>query len=351
MTGLTQGNAEKPCCRSRVQPACPSQLYVNAPGLPLHISEGTLCHRMRCMVRWFTAGRVKDALGIAWQLCVHLYDELLRTRAFDMGAAVAFYTLLSLIPLLFVLSALLGSLPIPNLFGELLSAMAVLVPPDAMKLVQTIIASIFNTNHVKLLSFGLLSYIWAASGGFSALIDALNVAYDVKVLRPWWRDRLQALLLTFTSGALAGIGMGALLAGPWLGAILRRVLPMPHSVYLLWPLVRLSTMFIAFVAALEIIYLLGPNRKERVRDTLPGATVAVAVWFAGSGCLSFYLDHMANYDATYGSLGAVIGLMLWLYLSAIAVLAGAELNAEIEKWRARQHGGAAPERAAQRSAA
>ncbi|MBW4027064.1 YihY/virulence factor BrkB family protein [Acidipila rosea] len=267
------------------------------------------------------------------QLPPIIYNELFRTRAFVIAAAIAFYFLLSLVPLLFIFSSLLGYLPIPNLFQQLLNMMAALVPADAMALVERIVSGVLTTHHQGLLSFGVLTYLWASTGGFSALIDALNVAYDVEVTRPWWRDRLQALLLTFTSGALAVISLIALLSGPRFGHFMVRTFGVPEAFADLWPALRIAVMFVTFVIGLELVYLMGPNRRSRVWSTLPGATFAVVTWFLGSFGLSFYLNHMSNYNATYGSLGAVIGLMLWLYLTGCAIIAGAEVNAELEKQR------------------
>jgi membrane protein len=101
----------------------------------------------------------------------------------------------------------------------------------------------------------------------------------------------------------------------------------------MWPAIRIATVFIAFVVALELVYFLGPNRRQRFTSTLPGAIVAIALWFLGSGGLSFYLNHLAHFSRTYGGMGAVIGLMFWIYLTALAILVGAEVNAELAKRR------------------
>src|SRR5579875_3555659 len=135
-------------------------------------------------------------------LLMTLYAEVNRTQLPVIGAAVAFFMLLALVPLLMVFSAVLASLPIPNLFGQLLDIFAMLTPPQAMVFIRGLLQSIQTPNAGRILSLGLLSYLWAASGCFSALIDALNIAYDVQTPRAWWRDKLQALFLTLTCGAL-----------------------------------------------------------------------------------------------------------------------------------------------------
>ncbi len=260
-----------------------------------------------------------------------VYEELFRTRAFSMAAAMSYYFLFALVPLLIFLSAILGYLPIPNLFGQLLGILAVLVPPDAMLMVQRILASILQSKRGGLLSFGLLSYLWTASGGFAASIDALNVAYDVKKLRSWWRDRLQALLLTITTGLLGLLGLILMIAGPKFGHFVTSYFPVPQVFAEVWPLVRLGTIFVCVVLAIEVQYYLAPNRKQRFRDTFVGAVVAVSGIFLSSATLNYYFGHFANYNKTYGSMGAVVVLMLWFYVVALLVLVGAEVNAELLK--------------------
>jgi membrane protein len=280
-----------------------------------------------------TKATVRQCKQIA-QLSVVLFNEVSRTRVPVIGAAVAFFMLLSLVPLLMVASALLGVLPIPNLFQQLLDMMAMLVPPDSMAFVKALLQSIKTPYAGRILSIGILSYLWAASGCFISLIDALNIAYDVKVPRPWWRDRVQALLLTFTSGGLALISLLCLVAGPHFAHFLSYLIPVPDQLTFLWPPIRVAVMLLTFILGIELLYFFGPNRRSSLRSSLPGAAVAVGFWYIGSSILSYYLQHLTNYSATYGSLGAIIGLMLWLYLTAISILVGAELNAELAKQRA-----------------
>jgi membrane protein len=289
---------------------------------------------MRLKLDWhgttkLVTGRCREATSLA----VVVYHELWRTRVFTIAAALAFYFLLSLVPLIVIFSSLLQFLPIPNLFQQALDLMAQIVPADSMSFVETLVASILTPDRAKLLSFGVAGYLWAATGGFSSLIEALDIAYDVTRSRPWWRDRLRALLLTFTSGGLASVSLLALILGPHFGHFLSQFFPVPRVFEHVWPVLRLALTFFGFVVSLEFIYYLGPNAKHNFSSTQPGALCAIAVWFLGSTGLSFYLNHLSNYNATYGSMGALVGLMLWFYLTALAILIGAELNAELAKRR------------------
>src|SRR5271170_7609398 len=216
------------------------------------------------------------------RLSVTVYDELWRTRAFTIAAALAFYFLMSMVPLLIVFFSLLLFLPIPNVFPQFLDLTAELVPADSMNFVERIVADILTPNRGKLLSFGIVGYLWAASGGFSALIESLDIAYDVEVSRPWWRDRLRALLLTFTSGGMVTLSMLLLIAGPHFGHFVTEVLPIPRAIEDLWPVLRLALTGVTFVAALEFVYYLGPNCRHSFFSTLPGAVIAIGIWFVGS---------------------------------------------------------------------
>ncbi len=288
--------------------------------------------------------KVVDECRKVPRLSVVLFNEIMRTRVLTIGAAVAFFLLMSLVPLLMVASALLSALRIPNLFQQLLDMMALLVPPDAMALVKSVLSSILTAHPARILSIGVLSYLWAAAGSFSALIEALNIAYDVPVERSWWRDKLQALLLTLVCGGLAVVTLLLVLAGPHFIHFLSYILPVPGVFALIWPPLRITLMFVTFVTNVMLLYYLGPNRKVSFRSSLPGAALAVGIWILGSLGLDFYIGHFSNYNATYGSLGAIIVLMLWLYLTSVSILVGAELNAELWKQRhagllAAQHSG------------
>ena len=266
-------------------------------------------------------------------LTVVVARELIRTRVWTIAAALAFYFLLSMIPLLVVFSSGLKFLPIPNLFQQLLNMIANLVPAYAMRFVEEVVIGILRPGRVQLLSFGLLGYLWTASGGFTSLIEALDIAYDVPVSRPWWRDRMRALLLALTSGALVTISLVAYIVGPHFGHFLQQYVSTPLPVARLWPMLRLLITFLTFVAALELIYYLGPNARHTFVSTLPGAVLAIAVWLLSSAGLSFYLNHFSNYNTTYGSMGAMVGLMVWFYLTGLAILLGAELNGERAKYK------------------
>jgi membrane protein len=266
--------------------------------------------------------------------------ELVRTRALDVAAGLAFWAMMSMIPLLMAVVAIVSLLDLPTLIPQLLSVLAMLVPPSALALMEKLVGTLL-TPHRGVLSFGLATYVWSSTGMFTSLIAALDIAYDVKKERSWVRDRIQAILLTFTSGGLLTIALLMLVAGPDFVHFVNRFMVVPPQLEKLWPVIRYGTVFICFVVALELVYFLAPNRKQHFKSSLPGALFAIGVWFLGSAGLAYYLDHLSNFAKLYGGMGALLALMFWIYLVALATLAGAELNAELEKrWRGLARGDA-----------
>lgn len=286
--------------------------------------------RRRSMARW--RHRMRRRWREVRALTAIIFHELIRTNAIDVAAGVAFWLMLSLVPLIMSAVALLAILRMPDFVPQLLGVIAILVPPNALDLVEKLVGTLL-TPHGSALSFGIVSYLWSSTSGFVSLIAALNIAYDVKEQRSWLRDRVQAFILTFTSGGLLLISMGAIVAGPHLVHSLDQVFVFPRFVMRLWPILRFATVFVSFVIGLELIYFLGPNMRQRFRSTLPGAVLASIIWFLGSYSLAFYMDHLSNYAKIYGGMGALFGLMFWLYLTSLAILIGAESNAEIAKRR------------------
>ncbi len=274
---------------------------------------------------------VRLDLPAVWRFMVRVWDEMLRTRSFVVAAALSYYFLLSLVPLLIVFSSLLAYLPIPNIFDQMLDLMASVVPAVAMSLVQTIMIGVLSQKSTGILSFGVLGYLWSSSGAYSAIIEALDIAYGVEISRPWWQDRLRALVLTLTTGALFSASLLLLLAGASFGRMIEVVFPVPQGFAQFWPDARIALTFLMFIVAILIMYVFGPNTRIAFRAALPGAVLAVSVWFLGSLGFSFYLRHFADYNATYGSMGAVIVLMLWFYIIAVAMLLGAEVNAQLAR--------------------
>jgi membrane protein len=267
----------------------------------------------------------------AKEVTLAVHSEVQRTRVFNMAAGLSYYFLLSLFPLLIVLATLLGYLPIPNLFNQSMDFAARFVPSEAMGLVQRILQSVLTPSRGGLLSIGLVGTLWAASGGFSAMIDALDIAYDARSSRPMLKQRLLALGLTFMTGGLMALAMLLTIVGDRAGHFLSNVLHLSYVFELGWPYLRWGIIGLCIVLSMELLYFFGPNVKQRFKHTLPGALVGTVLWILISAAVNVYVSNFAHYNKTYGTIGAVVALMFWLYVSSIAILVGAELNTELLK--------------------
>jgi membrane protein len=259
------------------------------------------------------------------------YDDVARNHTLQMAAALSYYFVLSLFPSLIFLSAVVAYLPVPNLFEQGLSMMSQFLPPDSMGLVRRVLADVITPNRGTFLSFGILGTAWAASGGFAAAIEALNIAYDVKDDRPFWKTRPLAIALALITGFLLLLALSVMIVGPRFGEWLAARVHLSHLFVLLWPYIHWTIASGFTVLAVEALYFLAPNVKQRFLATLPGAVLAVGCWLGLSYLLGMYFRHFANFNKTYGTLGAAIALMTWLYWTGFAMHLGAELNAELAK--------------------
>jgi membrane protein len=259
------------------------------------------------------------------------YADVLRNHTLQMAAALSYYFVLSLFPALILLSAVVAYLPVPDLFNQTLALMGRFLPPDTMGLVRRVLADVITPNRGTFLSFGILGTLWAASGGFAATIEALNMAYEVRDDRPFWKTRPLALGLAIVIGFLLMIALSVMIVGPRFGEWLAARVHLTRLFVLLWPYIHWTIAAGFSILAVEMLYFFAPNVKQRFLATLPGAMLAVGCWIGLSYLLGFYFRHFANFNKTYGTLGAAIALMVWLYWTGFAMLLGAELNAELAK--------------------
>ena len=267
---------------------------------------------------------LKDAL-------VETYEDVLRNHTMQMAAALSYYFVLSFFPALIFLSAVVAYLPLPDLFNQTLSMMARFLPQDSMGLVRRVLSDVITPNRGTFLSLGILGTLWASSGGFSAAIEALNIAYGVQDDRPFWKTRPLAVGLAIVVGLLMLVALSVMVVGPRFGEWVADRVHLSHLFVLVWPYIHWSIAIGFTILAVEALYFLAPNVKQRLRATLPGAIVAVGCWIALSYLLGLYFRHFANFNKTYGTLGAAIALMTWLYWTGFALLVGAELKCELAK--------------------
>jgi membrane protein len=263
---------------------------------------------------------------ILWRTYVRTGEDRLLATA----AGVVFFGLLAVFPAITALVSSYGLFANPSTIGANLQTLSLMVPQGSFQIVQDQIGRVLDKGNTSLgatFLFGLALAIWSANAGVKAVIDALNVVYEEREKRRF--VRLNLLSLAFTTGGIAALLLmvAAVVAFP---LALDHLGLGPESKFVV-SLARWPLLFAILLVALGILYRFGPSRRAARWEWLSVGTLAAALlWIAGSSLLSWYLSNFANYSATYGSLGAAIGLMMWMWMSAIIVLWGAELNSEIE---------------------
>jgi membrane protein len=255
-----------------------------------------------------------------------IYNDVYDEHLFVFAAGLSYYFVLSLFPLLVLMASLLGFVPIPHLFEGLLRLMSSLIPGDGMSLVRSIVSDVSSHKHTHVLTLGLVFTIWTASSGFSALIDGLDLVYRVRETRPVWKTRPIALGLTLLAGSLLLGAVVLMIEGTHFGIWLTGRFNLNPAILAAWRYLRWGIAIAFAVLAIELLYHFGPNVKQRFRDSLPGAIVAVMSWIGLSYLLGSYFRHFESLENTYGPLGAAIGLYVWFYLSGFAILLGGEIN-------------------------
>jgi membrane protein len=270
------------------------------------------------------------------RLVMTMYSDVYDEHLFVFAAGLSYYFVLSLFPLLILIASILKYVPIPHLFEALLGLMSLLVPGDGMGLVRNIVSDVTSHKHTNLITLGLLFTAWTASSGFAAMIDGLDVVYRVRETRPVWKTRPLALGLAVLVGSLLLVALGLMIEGTHFGQWFTGKFNLNPGFLATWRYLRWSIAFASAVFAVELLYHFGPNVKQRFRDSLPGAIIAVAAWIGFSYFLGSYFRHVDSLNKTYGVLGAAIALYTWFYFSGFTILLGGEINFLLQDSRQRQ---------------
>jgi membrane protein len=279
-------------------------------------------------IRWKLNGvSLKDFI-------VRLWKDMMDDDVFGYAAQLSYYFLFSLFPLMLCLVVLLGFFAETGsaLRTNLLNYLAQVMPESATELVVKTLDEISLSASGSKFSIGLLAALWTASSGMGAIISSLNVAYNIVDSRPWWRTRLVSIALTIAFGVMIVISAALVFYG---GTIAEKVavgLGFGAMFTTVWKLIQLPLVFLFVLFSFSLVYHFGPNLKRHTWQIFtPGAVVALILWLIVSFGFRFYLHRFNTYSATYGSLGAVIILLLWFYLTGAALLIGGEINSELEK--------------------
>ncbi|WP_224958964.1 YihY/virulence factor BrkB family protein [Geomonas subterranea] len=263
-------------------------------------------------------------------LAKQVYRKFSDEDCSEHAAAMAYYFLFASFPFLLFLTTLIGYLPIPHLMEYVLSNAAKFLPSEAFSLIESNIKSLFLNKKQGLLSVGILLALWASSNAIVSVMDAMNKLYDVKEGRPFWKVRLIAIGLVVGLSLLMLGAMVLLMFGVKIGNFIAALINFGAGFKVGFVIALVPITLFLLVLAIAVIYYFTPDVEHEWKWISPGAVVAIPCWIVMSFGFSYYINNFGSYDKTYGSIGAVIVLLLWLYLSGLIILAGAVINAVIE---------------------
>ena len=256
-----------------------------------------------------------------------LYCRFQDDEVSALGAQLTYYLILAFFPFLIFIITLISYTNVTS--DDILSYLNPVLAVNSYKVIQEFIQGILASENKTLLSFGMLGTIWAASSGILAIVKGLNKAYDETENRPFWKVRGIAILFTLALGIVLIVAFVMLIFGKMIGEHMFRFLNFPDNFGTIWNLVKfavpLSCMFVVFV----FLYRITPNRRLSFLEVIPGSLFSTFGWIITSVLFAFYVNHWDNYTKTYGSIGGIIVLLVWLYLSSIIILLGGEINATL----------------------
>jgi len=270
----------------------------------------------------------------SWQSLVkRIWRDINQDGIFGRAAQLSYYFLLALFPLLLFLTSLIGLImgSGTGLRHSLFAYLAKVLPGSASQLISDTMFEVTGSSGGGRLSFGILAALWAASNGMGAISESLNVAYHVEESRPWWKQHLIAIGLTIALAVLIISALVMVLCGGRLADWLAASYGFSDVFTIGWKILQWPIVIMFLLLGFALIYYWAPDLADQDwKWVTPGAVVAVTLWLLVSFGFRLYLQYFDSYSNTYGSLGAVIVLMLWFYLTGAAILIGGEVNSNVE---------------------
>ncbi len=298
---------------------------------------------LRAVARRPARGSLKNFFGdmrdlVRFQTLRATVQEFVRDDALGLAAQLAYYLILAIFPFILFLVAVLDAFgsSSPAFANELFDYLRRVMPAQVFDLIEAYTERTLRNEDTApgLLSVGILGTIWATSGAFSALINALNRAYDVQETRPFWKVKGIAILMTLGLSALVLGGVLLLIAGPSIGEAIAEVFTLDDEFVFVWNVVRWPAALLFMIATVALLFYFAPDAGQPFRWITPGGFVGIALWVLASLAFNLYLSSDFNtYDKTYGSIGTVIILLLYLYISSLTILFGATLNATLVRMK------------------
>jgi membrane protein len=256
-------------------------------------------------------------------------DGLSNRNGIEIAGYIAFTVMLSLFPFMIFLVSVAGFFGDTRTGENFLNTISLFAPPDVLKTLQPAILEVIQNRSGSLLTIGLALSLYSASSAVSALRLALDLAYGVEETRSFWLRKLQDFLIVMVGSIILILTSIAVIAGPWVWKLLTWFTFLDPADQSLWHLARYSFALVTMVFAVIAMHRILPNCRMKFRQILPGALTTTIIWIIAASALTLYFDKLADYSATYGSLGGVIITLLFFYVSAIIFIFGGELNATL----------------------
>ncbi|MGI8977280.1 MAG: YihY/virulence factor BrkB family protein [Thermomicrobiales bacterium] len=265
------------------------------------------------------------------ELATRAFREFLDDDMSTYAAALSYHILLALFPFVIFLLTLLGAVGLSGFFDWILQQAQTALPDDAYVPVEEVVNQVQGGTQGGLLSFGIIAALWSASAGVRSLMNALNVAYDVDENRATWKRYILSIVFTIGLAAMLLSAAALMLLGPQAMEWLASQANLGDAVVALWTWLRWPVAVVLLALAVATVYHVVPNADQPLQFVSPGSVLAVAAWIAASLGFSFYISNFGNYSATYGSIGGIIMLLLYFFISSATLMLGAEINAVISR--------------------
>jgi membrane protein len=276
-----------------------------------------------------TVGQHKLRLGELGKCLITAAERFTEDDMMTYAAAIAYQMFFSLFSLVIFLISLLGILQISGFFDQLLDQAQTALPGQAAWIVEQVIGQVRELSGIGVLSFGVIATLWSASTGVRALMHALNAAYHVEQPRPTWKRFPLSIFYAVLLMVMIIVPLGLILISSQEVSWIADQLGVSTVFATLWSWLRFPVAVLFLMVVIAFVYYLLPNADEPFRFVTPGAVLAVIAWVAASLVFSYYVSNFVVYNATYGSLGAVLALLLYFFITASVLLFGAEVNVAI----------------------
>jgi membrane protein len=270
-------------------------------------------------------------IPLSWPVLLkRTFNEVIADDVLNLAAQQAYYFFFALFPALLAVISIASFFPVENLIDETQGMLGRIAPPDVIKIVSEQIGKIAQSNAGGILTLAFFFTLWSSSSALVSLSSTLNVAYDITEGRPWWKVRLTAIGLTVALAVFVLLSMTLVIAGPTLAERVADTVGLGPAFEWTWKILQWPLVFVLVATAVALVYYFAPDAEQEWIWLTPGSVLATTLWVLASLGFKFYVGNFADYNETYGAIGGVMVLLLWFYVSGVALLVGAELNAEIE---------------------